>query len=232
MRPTRAIAALTLAVITSSAGITVIAGFTGSSGGVAVRTSQPASTASRAMEATPEARTAPPASTSPATPPPAPLAPLPPGDGRDAPDPFLLEDGDRWVLYSTQVGLANVPVATTPDLATWSAPTDALPELPAWAEWGRTWAPGVPRRPGDFVLYFAARSRATGGQCIGAATSTSTTGPFISTSLEPLVCQPELGGSIDPHPFVDTNGRPLPAVEGRRQRHRPRQHPVLAAPAV
>jgi hypothetical protein len=224
MRPTRTIATLTLAVITIGAGITGTAGFTGGSGGVAVRTSLPASSAARAMEATPDTRAATPTATSPDplratppmasrraapeehTPPRAPLAPRPPADGRDAPDPFLLDDGNRWVLYSTQVGLANVPVATTPDLATWSAPTDALPELPAWAEWGRTWAPGVLRRPGDFVLYFAARSRATGGQCIGAATSTSATGPFISTSLEPLVCQPELGGSIDPHPFVDTDG--------------------------
>jgi beta-xylosidase len=220
MRPTRAIAALTFAIITSSAGITGIAGFTGGSGGVAVRTSPRASSAARAMEATPETRAATSTATSSAappiaprrtaeedrTPPPAPLAPRPPADGRDAPDPFLLDDGNRWVLYSTQVGLANVPVATTVDLASWSAPTDALPELPAWAEWGRTWAPGVLRRPGGFVLYFAARSRATGGQCIGAAISTSATGPFTSTSPEPVVCQPELGGSIDPHPFVDTDG--------------------------
>jgi beta-xylosidase len=224
MRPTRAIAALTLAIITSSAGITGIAGFTGGSGGVAVRTSPPASSAARAMEATPETRAATPTASSPPappatpliaprrtaheerTPPPEPLAPRPPADGRDTPDPFLLDEEDRWVLYTTQVGLANVPVATTPDLATWSAPTDALPELPTWAEWGHTWAPGVLPRPGEFVLYFAARSRATGGQCIGAATSTSATGPFTSTSPEPLACQPDLGGSIDPHPFVDTDG--------------------------
>jgi beta-xylosidase len=204
MRPTRAIASLTLAIITSGAGITGIAEFTGGSE-VAVRTSQPASGAPGTKEATPEWRATTPASTTPAAPPPEPLAPRPPADGRDAPDPFLLDDGDRWVLYSTQVGLANVPVATTPDLASWSAPTDALPELPAWAEWGRTWAPGVLRRPGGLVLYFAARSRTTGGQCIGAATSTSATGPFTSTGPEPLVCQPDLGGSIDPHPFVDTD---------------------------
>jgi beta-xylosidase len=137
---------------------------------------------------------------------PRPLAPRSPADGRDAPDPFVLQDGGRWLVYSTQVGLLNVPVATSPDLATWSAPTDALPELPAWAEWGRTWAPGVLRRPGGFVLYFAARDRASGRQCIGAATSRSATGPFASAGTGPLVCQPELGGSIDPHPFVDADG--------------------------
>ena len=140
--------------------------------------------------------------------PPASLAPRPPADGRDAPDPFVLADGDRWALYSTQVGFHNVPVATSPDLATWSPPIDALPELPSWAEWGRTWAPGVLARPGGFVLYFAARSAATGRQCIGAATSKSATGPFTSSAAEPLVCQPELGGSIDPFPFVDADGTP------------------------
>jgi hypothetical protein len=55
-------------------------------------------------------------------------------DGRDAPDLYLLDDAGRWVLYTTQVGLANIPVATISHLATWSTPTDALPQLPAWAE--------------------------------------------------------------------------------------------------
>lgn len=140
------------------------------------------------------------------TAPPQPLAPVPPADGRDAPDPFLLDDGDEWVLFSTQVGLLNVPASTSSDLAAWSAPVEALPVLPAWAEWGHTWAPGAVARPGGYVLYFAARSRATGRQCIGAASSISATGPFTSPSAEPLVCQAELGGSIDPHPFVDRDG--------------------------
>jgi beta-xylosidase len=214
MRPTRTIACLTLTIITGT-GITGITGI-GGNGAETLRSSQHATLAARAVAGTPEA----PAASQPGPPhtalrrpaskgrtsPPQPLAPRSPADGRDAPDPFLLQDGDRWVLYSTQVGLANVPVATTPDLATWSTPIDALPELPAWAEWGHTWAPGVLQRPSGFVLYFAARSRTTGRQCIGAATSTSATGPFTSTSPEPLVCQPELGGSIDPHPFGDTDG--------------------------
>jgi hypothetical protein len=215
MRPTRAIAALTLTIITCSIGVVGITGIAGGSGGETIRTSQNPTTATVAVDAPPDTHAR---SSSGATgtaqrspvqerrSPPQPLAPRPPADGRDAPDPFLLEDEGRWVLYTTQVGLANIPVSTTPDLAAWSTPTDALPRLPAWAEWGHTWAPGVVRRPGGFVLYFAARSRATGRQCIGAATSTSATGPFTTTSPEPLVCQPELGGSIDPHPFVDADG--------------------------
>jgi beta-xylosidase len=134
------------------------------------------------------------------------LAPQPPADGRDAPDPAVVHDRDRWALFSTQVGFVNVPVALSDDLRHWSQPMDALPHLPAWAEWGHTWAPGVLRRSNGFVLYFAARSRALGLQCIGAATAATIEGPYTSPAPEPLVCQPDLGGSIDPQPFVDRDG--------------------------
>jgi Glycosyl hydrolases family 43 len=86
---------------------------------------------------------------------PRPLAPEPPPDGRDAPDPFILADGGRYLLYNTQVGFHNVPVATSPNLRDWSPPTDALPRLPQWAERGRTWAPGVMRLGDRYLLYFA-----------------------------------------------------------------------------
>jgi beta-xylosidase len=145
----------------------------------------------------------------PSSPPPRPLAPMPPPDGRDAPDPFILADRDRYLLYSTQVGLQNVPVASSPDLRHWSSPSDALPQLPVWAEWGRTWAPGVTRLGGRYLLYFAANHRASGRQCISVATSASADGPFVSPAPDPLVCQTELGGSIDPHPFIDRDGTPL-----------------------
>jgi hypothetical protein len=138
--------------------------------------------------------------------PPAPLVPNPPADGRDAPDPFILPDGDEFVLYTTQVGLHNVPVSVSPNLADWSAPGDALPALPDWAEWGRTWAPGVLAVDDGFVLYFAARVRELEMQCIGVASAPSATGPFVPQGGQPLVCQPGLGGSIDPSPFRDANG--------------------------
>lgn len=137
---------------------------------------------------------------------PEPLSPRPPADGRDAPDPAVVHDGDHWALFSTQVGLLNVPVALSDDLHHWSQPVDALPELPAWAEWAWTWAPGILRRDDGFVLYFVARSRALGLQCIGAATASRIVGPYTSQAPEPLVCQPDLGGSIDPQPFVDDDG--------------------------
>ena len=134
------------------------------------------------------------------------LAPRPPADGRDAPDPAVVHHGDLWALFSTQVGFLNIPVAVSDDLRRWSEPVDALPQLPAWAEWGHTWAPGVLRRDDGFVLYFAARSPALGAQCIGAATAPTIEGPYTSPAPEPLVCQSNLGGSIDPQPFVDRDG--------------------------
>jgi hypothetical protein len=140
------------------------------------------------------------------TPPPEPLSPQPPADRRAAPDPAVVHDGDRWALFSTQAGYTNVPVALSDDLRKWSQPVDALPELPAWAEWGHTWAPGVLHRDNGFVLYFAARSRVLGRQCIGAAAATTLAAPYPSPAPEPLVCQPHLGGSIDPQPFVDSDG--------------------------
>jgi Glycosyl hydrolases family 43 len=140
---------------------------------------------------------------------PRPLAPVPPADGRDAPDPFILADRGRYLLYSTQVGFHNVPVATSPNLRHWSPPSDALPLLPTWAEWGRTWAPGVARLGGRYLLYFAAHHRNSGRQCIGVAISAAATGPFASDAPDPLVCQTHLGGSIDPHPFIDHDGTPL-----------------------
>ena len=140
--------------------------------------------------------------------PPERLTPQPPADGRDAPDPAVVHHGRRWALFSTQVGMINVPVALSEDLRHWSYPVDALPDLPTWAEWGRTWAPGVLRRDNGFVLYFAARSRALGLQCIRAATAGAVDGPYTSPASEPLVCQPHLGGSIDPQPFVDGDGTP------------------------
>ena len=43
-------------------------------------------------------------------------------------------------------------------------------------------------------------------QCISVATSDTPAGPFVDTTSRPLVCQQDLGGSIDPNHFVDADG--------------------------
>lgn len=64
----------------------------------------------------------------------------------------MLGDGSRYVPYSIQVGVHNVPVATIADMRHWSPPSGALPQPPDWAAWGRTWAPGVTRPGGRYLL--------------------------------------------------------------------------------
>ena len=102
----------------------------------------------------------------------------------------------------------NIPVLTSTDLQNWQSVGDALPVLPSWTTWGRTWSPGVIVLGTQYVMYYATADVNTGQQCISVATATSPTGPFVDTSTGPLICQSDLGGSIDPQPFVDTDGTP------------------------
>ena len=133
-------------------------------------------------------------------------------------DPFVLPHGGRFLAYATNMyeDRANVPMAFSSDLVTWNlmavpndpdAFHDALPNLPEWAQRGSTWAPEVIRVGGRFVLYFTARHRSSGRQCIGAATAREPRGPFAPAPGEPIVCQRELGGTIDASPFRDSDGK-------------------------
>ena len=133
----------------------------------------------------------------------------------DFPDPFVIEHDGRFLAYATNARAfaANVQMAESSDLTAWQPVRDAsgqlydaMPVLPAWAKAGRTWAPEVIAAGGAYVLYFTAQEARGGRQCVGVATSASPRGPFVSTAVEPLVCQRELGGTIDPSPFRDADG--------------------------
>jgi beta-xylosidase len=132
----------------------------------------------------------------------------------DFPDPFIMPHEGGYVAFGTNpTGLrANVQMARSPDLKSWSLIEaggrlhDAMPVLPAWAEPGRTWAPEVIRIGDRFVLYFTARERKSGLQCVGVAISGAALGPYVSSSAEPLVCQREWGGTIDASPYRDKDG--------------------------
>ncbi|HUY21997.1 MAG TPA: family 43 glycosylhydrolase [Acidimicrobiales bacterium] len=126
----------------------------------------------------------------------------------DAPDPDVIRVGSTYYAYTTGSHLRDIPVLSSTDLQTWALVGDALPVLPSWSVWGRTWSPGVVELAGRFVMYYATEVAATGGECISVATSVVPTGPFVDTSGAPLVCQADLGGSIDPQPFVDGDGTP------------------------
>jgi beta-xylosidase len=118
------------------------------------------------------------------------------------PDPFVLDTGDEYYLYSTTNITDNYPYATSDDLVNWEQQGDAMPRLPLWAN-GNTWAPEVTETSAGYVMYFTARAPSltrpdgAGAQCVGVAVSPGPGGPFVSEADEPLVCQLELGGTID-----------------------------------
>ncbi|NJM07279.1 family 43 glycosylhydrolase [Candidatus Gracilibacteria bacterium] len=127
---------------------------------------------------------------------------------QDFPDPDLLQVGTAYYAYATNSAGANIQVARSDDLVEWHVDGDALPILPAWANPGNTWAPEVSAFADDmYVMYFTARHAASGRQCIGAASSTEPRGPFTAVGAEPLICQLDLGGSIDAAVFDDDGTR-------------------------
>ncbi len=125
----------------------------------------------------------------------------------DTPDPQAIRVGDTWYLFHTNAGGRHVPVLTSPDLVTWTPSGDAMPRLAAWADPGKTWAPeAMAFAPDRYVLYPTVADRASGRQCLTRAVATQPAGPYVDDSTGPLVCQADLGGSIDASPFRDTDG--------------------------
>jgi hypothetical protein len=94
------------------------------------------------------------------------------------------------------------------DLVHWTQLPDALPNLPPWAQAGRTWAPDA-ALAGDgshYNLYFTASAIDSGRQAIGVATSSNPAGPFTTIATAPLVAQTSQGGAIDPSVFTASDG--------------------------
>jgi beta-xylosidase len=130
------------------------------------------------------------------------------------PNPFVLVDGDRYLMFTTEalddVGAKqNLPVLESRDLVTWTYLHDGLPDFDvgAWAVPDATWAPDVAHVGDQWVAYYTARlaDHDPKTQCIGVATASGPTGPFAPAD-EPIVCQLDRGGSIDPRSFRDRDG--------------------------
>jgi beta-xylosidase len=128
---------------------------------------------------------------------------------RNYADPFVLRVDDGYVAYATGDLTYNIQVATSDDLVEWSPRSEALPRLPVWQPTakGLTWAPEVVRTSAGYVMHYTARDVQAGRQCLSVAVAESAEGPFVDDSKEPLVCQVDLGGSIDGSPFEDADGR-------------------------
>ena len=125
----------------------------------------------------------------------------------DFPDPFVFRVGPFWMAYSTNAGAGNIQVLASTDRNQWQIIGNALPAVAPWATRGATWAPAVVARNGGFALFYTARESSSGQQCISVATAAAPQGPFVDRSTGPLVCQHDLGGSIDASVFVDDDGQ-------------------------
>ncbi len=129
------------------------------------------------------------------------------------PDPFVLQHGSTFIAYSTNDG-PTVPMATSTDLVHWAFVSDAsgrkrdaLPKLGSWAKTGFTWAPEVLQLGSRYLLYYTASDVKRNAQCIGVAEASDPLGPFVDSRHEPIVCQTDLGGSIDADAFRDADGK-------------------------
>ena len=124
----------------------------------------------------------------------------------DFADPYVLRVDDTFYAYATNTATANLPVIVVRNSPTARYYGDAFPTLPAWSEPGFVWAPAVLALDDGYVLYYSTRLRGTTTQCISRATAASPLGPFVDDSEGPMVCQRDLGGSIDPSVVTDTDG--------------------------
>lgn len=122
-----------------------------------------------------------------------------------AADPAIVRDGGVWRVFTTQEYLVNVPVWESTDGEVWTSLGDALPALPPWARWGQTWAPDAIEIDGAWVLYFSALVAGSERHCIGHAVADEAAGPYEAFP-EPLVCEFDEGGSIDPSVFESPTG--------------------------
>lgn len=131
------------------------------------------------------------------------------------PDPDVLLVDGGFVAYATNDGI-NLPMASSKDLVTWSPVMDpakpgkrldGMPVLASWVKQGATWAPEVHRVGANYLLYYTANNRKLDRQCVGLAVADNPLGPFRDSSSAPLVCQAELGGTIDANIFRDAEGK-------------------------
>lgn len=134
----------------------------------------------------------------------------------DAPDPDLFLAGGAFHAITTGTTWGNnlgSLFSTRPDTG-WQTSSGkpygstALANIPDWHRPGTQWAPGVFFYAGHDVMFYAAQAQAFDNSCLSVATSDTASGPYTDRSTGPVVCQRDLGGSIDPQPFLDADGHP------------------------
>jgi hypothetical protein len=134
----------------------------------------------------------------------------------DAPDPDLVRNGSTWYTFTTGTTWGNnlgvlTSMSPTSGWHTVSGKpygSTAIGAVPGWERPGTQTSPGVYQWKGRWVMFYDAIDTRSGKYCLSVATSSSPATPFADTSQGSLECQADLGGSIDPSPFVDASGQP------------------------
>lgn len=121
----------------------------------------------------------------------------------DIGDPaVLVGPADQYYLFGTNDWPAHVPTARATALTKWQAGPDALPVAPRWAgpdpTGSLTWAPAAVVIGHRYLLYVSVPEARSGRECIAVESSADPAGPYTDAANGPLVCQRDLGGSIDP----------------------------------
>ena len=121
-------------------------------------------------------------------------------------DPFVVFDGNEYIMYATTFGLLGFRYYRSENLWEWS---DGGVALDMWDSWANEsfWAPEVIRRPKDnkYVMHFTARRESDKSLRIGVAVSDKPQGPFRQVKNEPMF---DFGyAAIDGHVFLDDDGQ-------------------------
>ena len=119
-------------------------------------------------------------------------------------DPFVLRVDDGYVAYGTGriVGGRAFEVLRSDDLVHWTSVGGAL-ERPKGLDATDYWAPEVTAEGGRYFMYYSAGIE-DNGHLLRVAVADAPEGPFRD---EGVVLTPDERFAIDPHPFLDDDGR-------------------------
>ncbi len=146
--------------------------------------------------------------------------PATPSFDGDAPDPDVIESAGTYYAFTTGTALGNYlqalvdtsggPTTGWRSYTGQSYGSSALPQPPAWEEVNTQTSPGVFSFANQWVMFYdaaqAGHAGDTGFNCLSVATAATispTDAAFTDNSTAPLLCQSNLGGAIDPSPFID-----------------------------
>ena len=110
----------------------------------------------------------------------------------------------------------HISVTVSDDLVHWSAPTDALPEMPIWANRvPSAWAPHVLEKDGTYYMYYSVRPNWSDDEHmrLGVATSQNPLGPFVDSGSE--LNTGWIDENIDPMVFKDPKENAYFLIWGR-----------------